>query len=138
MAAWYSEVVLKKLLLPIICLILTLSVSLSAQIDTSAVVAPIPPAPASNIVLKDNPNDNGHAVQVRWDLSPDDGAGKNNALTYEVYSSTDANAPDSLWKKRGSVPMGTALFTDKGARNSDSRDFLPKNTDFFYRIKASF
>ncbi len=80
-----------KLLLFLIVL-LTLSVAGYAQ----EVVAPDstvaadstalpPPAPISLLEVADVPNDHGHAIDLKWELSPDDGAGQNSVLTYEIF-----------------------------------------------------
>ncbi len=54
--------------------------------DTTAVVESIIlPAPPGNLTGIDKPNDHGHAAILSWDLSPDDGAGENSVLKYEIY-----------------------------------------------------
>ncbi len=91
------------------------------------------PAPPSNVVGKDAPNDNGHAITVTWTLSPDDGAGKNNVLAYEILRSEN---PDTGFVVRGMVPMGTSEYLDKGVREKQDKNYLPSRRDFYYKIKA--
>jgi len=58
----------------------------SAEIDTSLVEnLTVPPAPPSNLQVIDKPNDHGHATILTWELSPDDGAGSNSVVQYEIY-----------------------------------------------------
>ncbi|MFH2050411.1 MAG: DUF6754 domain-containing protein [bacterium] len=80
-----------KLLLFLIVL-LTLSVAGYAQEEVapdttvaadSTVISP--PAPISMLEVADVPNDHGHAIDLTWELSPDDGAGENSVLTYEIF-----------------------------------------------------
>jgi hypothetical protein len=80
-----------KLLLFLIVL-LTLSVAGYAQEevapDTTVAAdsaALPPPAPISMLEVVDVPNDHGHAIDLTWELSPDDGGGMNSVLTYEIF-----------------------------------------------------
>ncbi|MEW5994698.1 MAG: cell division protein ZapB, partial [Candidatus Zixiibacteriota bacterium] len=52
--------------------------------DTAVVDSVPPPRPPSNLEAFDSPNDHGHSITLRWDLSADDGAGANNAALYEI------------------------------------------------------
>jgi hypothetical protein len=64
-----------------------------AQADTTvldttlvdSVEAIAPPAPVFGLTGEDKPNDHGHAIILKWDLSPDDGAGQESVLQYEVF-----------------------------------------------------
>ena len=47
--------------------------------------APPPPAPPTNVIAVDKDNDHGHAVDVSWTLSSDDGSGAKSVLTYDVF-----------------------------------------------------
>jgi len=55
-------------------------------------LAQIPSSPA-NVVAKDAPNDGGHALVVTWTLSSDDGAGKNNVISYDILRSDNPEFP---------------------------------------------
>ena len=44
-----------------------------------------PPAPVSSLVAVDTDDDHGHSITLRWELSPDDGAGQNTVMIYEVF-----------------------------------------------------
>lgn len=106
-----------------------------ATVDTTASSATAP-SPPTNVRVSDLPNDDGHGVQVRWDLSPDDGNGAKNVISYNVYRALNPNDPDSLWKKVGTVVLGTKAYADKGERESSSRDYLPKKMNLYYRVYA--
>ncbi|MGB8656866.1 MAG: DUF6754 domain-containing protein [Candidatus Zixiibacteriota bacterium] len=91
------------------------------------------PAPAMDVVAKDAPNDNGHAIMVRWKLSADDGAGKNNVLSYEILRSDN---PDTGFVSRGVVAAGTNQYLDRGAREKEDKNYFPSHKNFYYKIKA--
>ncbi len=126
----------------LICMSLCLTQAILAQTATSdppaetAVIPSEPPAPPSNVTLKDLPNDDGHGVQVKWTLSPDDGAGKKNVISYDIYRATSPDAPDSAWLKAGTVVLGNSSYADKGNRDKTSPEYLPKNTNLYYRVYA--
>jgi hypothetical protein len=130
------------ILLFLTCLSLCFSQAILAQTATSdppaeAVLAPSePPAPPSNVRVSDFPNDDGHGIRVRWDLSPDDGAGAKSVISYDIYRSLSPDAPDSLWKKVGTVVLGTRTYADRGEREPGSGSYLPKRTDLYYRVYA--
>jgi hypothetical protein len=92
-----------------------------------------PPAPPMNVVAKDAPNDNGHAIVVTWKLSADDGAGKNNVLSYEILRSDN---PDTGFVVRGMVPAGTNQYLDRGARDKEDKNYFPSHKNFYYQIRA--
>ena len=50
--------------------------SVQIAADTTSLVPPdVTPVMAKNIIAEDNPNDDGEAIRVRWDLSVDDHEG---------------------------------------------------------------
>jgi hypothetical protein len=130
------------ILLFLTCLSLCLSQAILAQTASSdppaeAALAPSePPAPPSNVIVSDLPNDDGHGIQVKWDLSPDDGAGAKSVISYDIYRSLSPDAPDSLWKKTGTVVLGVGTYADKGEREPGSGSYLPKRTNLYYRVYA--
>lgn len=131
-----------KLIL-LICMSLCLSQALWAQSastdpppEQAVQVQSDPPAPPYNVKPADLINDDGHGIRVEWDLSPDDGAGKSNVLSYDVFRAYSADAPDSLWLKVGTVVLGVSSFDDKSSRERSSREYLPKGTDIYYRVVA--
>ena len=167
----------------------------------------VAPAPPTNISGMDKPNDHGHAVDLSWELSPDDGAGANSVLLYEVFrwvpsmmtelgtirdsldvvkkiistsvgaieAGTEADDILSLYKDKDQkelfklrahfnkilkekvaqlseahkaypangfwefvdkVPAGTKVFSNIGSKEVHSQEFLPDNTDFYYKVDA--
>jgi hypothetical protein len=133
--------------------------------DSLAVPAAIPPAPPTNVRAADAPGDHGHAIQVEWDLSADDGQGRNNILMYKVLRSPSFAGPvpveeipagdasyrifesaaygaagwrlvEGAWDTVGQVPFGETSFENRGGKFRDGQDFLPDFVDFRYRVVA--
>ncbi len=116
--------------------VVILPLSLSAIVadenitDTATVtVSAVPedavrPAPPVNVVAKDSPNDNGGAIHVNWELSPDDARGM--VVRYDVERKL-ANAPDSEFKVIGSAPAGKTSVRD---------NYAVDNETYVYRVVA--
>lgn len=66
------------------------------------------PEPAFNVVAKDNENDGGKAIAVRWAKSPDDFEG-GVVKEYRILRST---SPDGPYEEVGSTPQGVEAFVD--------------------------
>jgi hypothetical protein len=92
-----------------------------------------PPAPPTDVVAKDAPNDNGHALVVTWTLSSDDGAGRNNVVSYEILR---FDSPGGEFEVRGLAPAGENTFKDKGAKEKEDTNYLPPHKDFYYKVRA--
>jgi hypothetical protein len=131
--------------------------------DTVVAPSPNPPAPATNVRAHDAPDDHGHAIIVQWELSADDGSGRNDVMSYQVertprfegpYSPDSVTAdgkefvlfhsaiygeaiwrlvPDQ-WDTVGEAPSGTATLDDRGGKDRTANDFLPDYTDFQFRV----
>ena len=181
----------------------------ATEMDTTMAQADsvVNPAPPTNISGMDKPNDHGHAVDLKWDISPDDGAGANSVLLYEVFrwvpsmmtelgvvrdsldvvqkiisSAVSGIEPGSrvdsiltlykdkdkkelfklrthfnsllkekvallsdahktypengTWKFIDKVPAGSTEFSNIGSKEVHSQEYLPDNSDFYYRIDA--
>jgi hypothetical protein len=131
--------------------------------DSAAMTMPDPPLPATNVRVSDRPNDHGHALIVEWDVSLDDGAGRDDVLAYRVERTPRFEgplSPDSVtadgsefilfhsavydeavwrvvpgeWDTVGQVPLGAVRYEDSGGKNRAGSDFLPDYTDFQYRV----
>ena len=100
-------------------------------VPTSAAIAP--PAAVFNVDLKDTPNDNGHSITIKWDLSADDGAGQNNVLGYRIFRS---QSRDGEFAERGMVPLGSGQYIDFGGSKEEDADFMPNGIDYFYRVRT--
>lgn len=92
-----------------------------------------PPAPVTNLTAKDVPDDHGHAISLSWDLSADDGAGTSSVVAYLIRH---AKSPDGPFDSVGNVPAGQGSFSHTGAKERDSREYLPDHTDLYYRVDA--
>lgn len=92
------------------------------------------PAPPTNVVAEDAPNDGGHALVVTWTLSPDDGAGKNNVISYEILRSDN---PDTGFVVRGMVAAGLNTYEDKGVKEKAAEGYFPNHKNFYYRVRAN-
>jgi hypothetical protein len=130
----------RRTILTLLVLALALAPPLLAQdmqsqvSDSTAAQRPEPPAPPTNVQATDNPNDEGHAIRITWDLSADDGRGRNDVVSYRILRS---DSPDtSVWVERGMVANGTTEYVDQGDADKKSDRYFPKNHDFWYRIKA--
>jgi subtilisin family serine protease len=81
----------------------------------AAVGLDLPPGPASAVNAFDTPGDNGGSITITWKRSPDDGAGHNDVIGYEVWRG-DTNDPATgnfAIVPGGAVPPGTASFRDQ-------------------------
>ncbi|HUT03595.1 MAG TPA: fibronectin type III domain-containing protein [bacterium] len=76
-----------------------------------------PPFPATNLVAKDTPDDDGGSITLSWTLSADDSGGKNDVIGYEVRRSKDPNGPFETVK---SVSKGTSGVTDESKVENDA------------------
>lgn len=107
---------------------------LQALPDTLGPPAPRPP---SDLVVKDKPDDAGHGLIIRWQLSPDDGAGASNVITYDVLRSATI---DGEYQSRGVIPAGVNEYTDEDdQRATDSTpnpDFMPAGSTWYYKVVA--
>jgi hypothetical protein len=89
----------------------------SAQIQT-------PPAPPTNVVAKDIPNDKGGAITISWDKSADDGGGAKNVTKYEILKSTQK---DAGYEIIGNTTAGATSFSDNST---------PNGVPYFFKIRA--
>jgi hypothetical protein len=98
-----------------------------------------PPSPAApqNIRVEDKPNDDGHGVIIKWDLSPDDGAGLDNVLGYEVYRSV---APDGEFSYVGMAIKGGEEYEDQDdspTKNGDPNpNFIVTEKTYYYKLRS--
>ncbi len=92
-----------------------------------------PPAPPGNLKAKDTPNDNGHSITLNWDVSADDASGNKSVLGYKILRSTNR---DSAFVERGVAPSGNKEYTDVGGASAEENDFMPNNSDYYYKLRA--
>lgn len=102
------------------------------QADTlvaaSGIINSIPttPAPATNVIAKDNPNDGGGAIIVEWDLSPDDSK-EFDPPRVDGYSVLRSESPDGPFEEVGDTPAAKTSATDNGTVDG---------TTYYYRVDA--
>lgn len=82
-----------------------------------------PPAPATNVVLKDAPDDEGGAITILWTLSADDAGGALDVIGYDVRRSKSPAGPFETVK---SMPRGSSEAADE----TD----LEKDVNYFYQV----
>ncbi len=70
--------------------------------------------PPGNIRVCDTPNDGGHSITIRWDLSPDDRL----IDGYYIYRAT---VPETTFVKIGMMGQGVTFFEDD--RTDDSKSY---------------
>jgi hypothetical protein len=96
--------------------------------DTSAAHAldAIPPAPATDLDARDYiaESDAGDKIAVTWALSPDDGGGMNDVLSYQLWRSGGAEAE---WDSLGTAAAGETRYLDESAE---------PGVDYYYGIAA--
>lgn len=109
-----------RLTLSFLCLLTIAVASSNAQVPR----APGAPAPPTDIIAKDTPNDAGHSISIRWQLSPDDGeAGF--VSGYAVYRSSD----EQNYEYVGYVGQGITEYRD--TRNVED------NKPYYYKVVAN-
>lgn len=57
----------------------------TAEYDKTATKDKLAPGPPSNFEVADRPDDNGDALVLSWDKSPDDGEGLNDVVHYKIW-----------------------------------------------------
>lgn len=108
----------------ILCFVFSLTPRAFSQ-DTTAVSDSIPPAPPSNVVVKDTPYDRGQSITINWEKSADDGMGANDVLGYEIMRSTEV---DGEYKLIGTTTGGAQYFIDNDVKDKVS---------YFYKISVT-
>lgn len=102
--------------------------------DASGPPAPQPP---TNLQVVDEPNDFGHGLIIKWGLSPDDGAGLNNVVAYELLRSDKADGP---FTQRAIIPKGLNEYADQDetrpTEDSPNPNFMEVNSTWYYQMVA--
>lgn len=111
--------------------------AVSAQEVMPDTTGPPLPAPPTNVLVSDKPNDTGHGVIVRWDLSADDGAGLDNVVAYEVYR---ADVPDGEYMLMGVGVKGSGEYEDDDDaefKNGDPNPgYIVSGKTYYYKVRA--
>jgi hypothetical protein len=132
-----SNMMKKRFLSPALLLAAGLACNAWGQVDstqmTTQAPAVSPPAAVTNLTAKDTDNDHGHAITLSWTKSADDGGGTGAVLKYDIFRYTSDGGSDSLV---GFVASGETSWTHTGSREESANDYIPDNTDFWYRVDA--
>ncbi len=124
------------LLLPLLLFAVANAQTPVEEVPTDTVGPPVP-VPPLNVKVDDKPNDDGHGIMVRWDLSPDDGAGLDNALGYEVYRS---DSPDGEYSYVGMAIKGSGEYEDQDdspTKNGDPNpNFIVTEKTYYYKVRS--
>ena len=91
------------------------------------------PGPPGNVAAFDTPHDRGHSITLTWELSADDGHGKNNVIGYRIMR---AELPDGPFEDRGMAPSGATTKEDSGVKETEDPAYFPRNHDFYYKVVA--
>lgn len=105
----------------------------SPAVQADSVQVPLPPAPVTNLVAKDIPDDHGHAIDLSWNKSVDDGAGQMSVTGYVIMMGF---APDGEFTSRDTIMVGASEYSDIGALQETDDDYIPDHTDLYYKVRA--
>ena len=81
-----------------------------------------PAMPANLAASLEGPQMND--VRLDWDLSADDGAGKDNVVSYPVYHGTTYDKNGDGYQFLAEVPSGTSTYVHASAGNGDSNSYF--------------
>ena len=87
--------------------------------------------PPTEITAIDNPNDEGQAIFISWELSADDGAGRENVSGYQVYRGSDPSDMEGF-RMVGFVSRGIDFYLDQDTLLSPLMD----RTDYYYYVQS--
>ncbi len=113
----------QKIYFTLICLLL-FSPTLIAQQTESADTTATPPAPVTEVVAFDTPNDAGSSITIRWKKSPDD---RLDDKTFAGYKILRAVYPRVEFQQTADAPAGAEETFDNEARDG---------VEYTYRIRA--
>lgn len=115
------------------------SISGQEAVYDSAFLKEKKPAPAFNIVAIDRDNDEGNAIELSWDLSPDDYTG-GNVMEYLILRDTLVDGP---YEEVASVQQGTSDSYDNTAEQGVeyfykivTANYEKVNGDFLWRVES--
>lgn len=124
---------MKRTALTVLLLLLcTLVVSGQEPLDSNITVedtliqipSDVTPVIAKNVTAKDNPNDEGGAVVITWDLSIDDYEG-GKVVGYKILRAAD---PEGEFSEVGDVAAGSYRFIDNSVEDG---------IEYFYKIATA-
>jgi len=101
--------------------------------DTMNTVDVVAPAPPTGVVVADRGNDHGHAINVSWDLSADDGTGMDNVIIYGIYR---ARGEPDIFLLQGEAFKGDSTYADIGSKEEHLKNYMPDHVDYYYKVRA--
>jgi hypothetical protein len=105
---------------------LTVALQSSTSLESSQISNNLTtPAPPTDVMGRDRPNDAGGRVIVSWSKSVDDGQGANSVLEYVILRSTQV---DGEYEEIGTARKGTTEYVDINTQDG---------VDYYYSVKAS-
>jgi hypothetical protein len=84
------------------------------------------PLPPLNVSVKDVPNDDGGAIEIRWELSPDDAPG-GKVKQYRILRAESVDGQLGEFTEIGDATAGATSFTDGNTTDG---------VDYFYKVVA--
>jgi hypothetical protein len=122
----------------VIMLFLSFAVAMAQETETAAeapdsmsvdTTGSPPPEPVITGAA-DFPNDNGHALTLKFEVPSGD---MSLISGFQVWRS---DSPDGEYTLRGKLPNDVFEYLDRGGRDESDRDYFPNNKDFYYKVVA--
>ena len=96
----------------------------SVLADTTNIIPPdITPVNVKNVTVIDNPNDDGEAIRISWDVSIDDISG-GKVTAYKIFRSTSRTGD---FEEVGNQTSGDSEYTDSNTEDG---------TEYYYYVSA--
>ncbi len=125
----------KKLLLMLLFLTFLTATCFALEVIQDTTAGPPAPAPPTNVRVADKPNDAGHGLIVKWDLSIDDSNGLGNVVAYDIQRSASADGP---FISRGVVAKGMNSYADVDetvpSADNPSLNYMAPNSTWYYKV----
>jgi len=102
--------------------------SLAVAVPLDSIQAESFPRPATNLEVKDTPNDAGQSISINWAKSPDDYEGGKVKL-YKIFRAEVVNGQPGEYVEVGDIPAGNAEYSFHDGNTVDGNDY-------FYIIQA--
>ena len=83
------------------------------------------PQAATNVEVKDTPNDAGKSISITWDKSVDDHEGGKVKL-YRIYRAEVVNGQPGQFKEVGDIPSGKNVYSFQDGNTVDGKEYLYK------------
>jgi len=98
----------------------------TGEVIPSDDIAPMAPTGLVATIITNLPGDTGGRAQLNWFKSPDDGAGANDVLAYDIHRGASP----------GFTPDGSNLMASAPAGSTFYQDIFPYGTTWYYVVRA--